>query len=117
MAAAGNFTIIDKGALAKVAKIVDGRMQAFGETVVERARENTREFKGHRSEDKDLRPTGNLMRSIRFEKTGEHSGKFETRTGYGAYVELGTSHMAAQPYFAPAVAQALDDLEGSGPWA
>ena len=52
--------------------------------------------------------TGNLSKSIASEDKGTLSWEVftntaaKTGTGYGAYVELGTKNMAAQPYFAPA---------------
>ena len=46
--------------------------------------------------------TGNLKRSIASDQKGTLEWEITTATGYGAYVELGTTNMAAQPYFAPA---------------
>ena len=50
--------------------------------------------------------TGNNARSIRTE-TEEVSGRVEgsifTQSGYGGYLEVGTSKMAARPYLFPAV--------------
>lgn len=123
MQISGRMTIIDKGALSAVAEICGTHIHEFGQNVVERARENTREFKGHKSDDPKLRPTGTLMRSIVAETSkgglqrDSASVTIRTRTGYGAYVELGTRRMAAQPYMAPGFAQAVQDFEASGPWA
>lgn len=100
----GEVSFTDKGALKKVAKIVEGRVQEFGQNVVERARDNVPV------------DTGNLKRSIEARKTGEQSVTIQTRTGYGAYVELGTKRRAATPYLAPAVDQAVKEFEESGPW-
>lgn len=91
---------LDNGSLAQIGKIIGERLQEFGETMVEIARDNVPV------------DTGNLKRSIHFEKTGEQSGKIETRCGYGAYVELGTRKQAAQPFLAPAAQQALDAVRG-----
>lgn len=101
----GEVTFRDKGALKEIAKIVEGRLVEFGETVVELARDNAPV------------DTGNLKRSIEAKQVSDKSMTIQTRTGYGAYVELGTRHRAATPYLAPAVKQALKELEKSGPWA
>lgn len=101
----GEVTFRDKGALKEIAKIVEGRLVEFGETVVEMARDNAPV------------DTGNLKRSIEAKQVSDKSMTIQTRTGYGAYVELGTKRMEARPYLAPAVKQALKELEKSGPWA
>ena len=46
--------------------------------------------------------TGNLRDNINADVDGLDLVVFTT-TGYGGYVELGTSRMAAQPYLTPAV--------------
>jgi len=64
---------------------------------------------------RDLVPvlTGHLKASIRKIGAGNRKVKVITSTGYGAYVELGTRKMAAQPYVAPAFQQAVHTvLEG-----
>ena len=100
----GQVTITDKGAMKRVQAIVGDHVQEFGQTVVEMAR--------------DLVPvdTGNLKRSIEARKTGDLSLTIQTRTGYGAPVELGTRRRAATPYLAPAFQQAVSEFEKSGPW-
>lgn len=105
MSVRGEINFRDNGSLTQVAKIVAGKLQQFGEQVVERSR--------------DLVPvdTGTLKRSIEARKTGEHSLTIQTRTGYGAYVELGTRTRAATPFLAPAVQQTMDDLAREVPWA
>lgn len=68
----------------------------------------------------DLSPflTGHNMASIK--STGQWGNRlvFEfaifTESGYGAYLELGTTRMAARPYFAPAFQQALSNLKSEG---
>lgn len=46
--------------------------------------------------------TGNNRRGITSKKKSVLGWEVFTTTGYGAYLELGTKNMAAQPYFAPA---------------
>ena len=62
---------------------------------------------------KDKAPvlTGNLKRSIAADDKSLLRWEITTATGYGAYVELGTKHMAAQPYFAPAYEVARKQFE------
>jgi len=47
--------------------------------------------------------TGNLRASIRAQKVGPTSWRVLVGADYGIYVEMGTRHMAAQPYLGPAV--------------
>lgn len=58
--------------------------------------------------------TGNNRDSIHAEGTWTNSLMFDmkayTESGYGAYLELGTSRMAARPYFAPAFRIAAAEL-------
>jgi HK97 gp10 family phage protein len=46
--------------------------------------------------------TGNNMRSIKYEAKGMNGAVFST-SGYGGYLETGTSRMPARPYFKPAL--------------
>ena len=54
--------------------------------------------------------TGNNRDSIFFEAHDPLSWRIGTRSGYGAWLELGTSRRAATPYMAPAVQQALQEM-------
>ncbi|MCC6490676.1 MAG: HK97 gp10 family phage protein [Candidatus Hydrogenedentes bacterium] len=68
-------------------------------------------------EAKDIVPvdTGNLRDSIDFTEEREQGlVKVFTQTGYGAWVELGTSRMAARPYLAPAFAHAWSVIVDRG---
>lgn len=67
------------------------------------------EFKGHLEYDKTVKayvfknPTGNLKRSIDLEITDAgKTAEVEPTADYGAYVELGTRFMSAQPFLGPA---------------
>ena len=53
--------------------------------------------------------TGNNRRSIKYEAKGLTASTFST-SGYGGYLETGTSRMAAQPYFKPALDANLPNL-------
>jgi len=74
-------------------KVRDAAEMAIKDTVLEI--ENTA---------KQLSPvlTGNNMRSIESSADGLE-GKVYSTSGYGGYLELGTSKMPAQPYFKPAL--------------
>lgn len=50
--------------------------------------------------------TGNLKKSIRYKKQprkGQSYYQIKVGAKYGVYVEYGTRHMRAQPYFRPAI--------------
>lgn len=47
--------------------------------------------------------TGALKASIQHKKVGERHHQIRVGQFYGAYVEYGTRHMAAQPYLRPAI--------------
>ena len=53
--------------------------------------------------------TGNNRRSIKYEAKGLTASTFST-SGYGGYLETGTSRMGAQPYFKPALDKNLRNL-------
>ena len=53
--------------------------------------------------------TGNLRNSITHEPEGDDTEVIGTNVEYAAYVELGTSKMAAQPYLEPAVMDHVDE--------
>ena len=55
--------------------------------------------------------TGNLRDNINFDVDGITLAVFTT-TGYGGFVELGTSRMAAQPYLTPGVMAAWKAIFG-----
>lgn len=67
------------------------------------------EFKGHLEYDKTVKayvfknPTGNLKRSIDLEITDAgKTAEVKPTADYGAYVELETRFMSAQPFLGPA---------------
>lgn len=104
------------GSLRRLNDLIDGRIQQFAEKVVVRARQYTQNFKGHQNPDKKKRPTGNLSRSLQSIRQGKYTLVIRSRCGYGAYVELGTRKMAAQPYFAPAVKDEVNAMTHGGKW-
>jgi len=62
--------------------------------------------------------TGNLRDSIEWDAQEMNSEKktvtVYTQTGYGGYVELGTSRQAAQPFLAPAFKEAFHTVVENG---
>ena len=53
--------------------------------------------------------TGNNKRSIEY-KSDDKEGQINSTSGYGGYLETGTSKMAARPYFRPALDANIDKL-------
>lgn len=51
-------------------------------------------------------PGGHNRDSVRFEKADHLKYAVRTETGYGGFLELGTSKMPARPYMAPAFKEA-----------
>lgn len=76
-------------------------------------------FRGHYRGKEFIKPTGNLRRSIQPPKISIDGMEalVTVQADYGAYVELGTRYMEAQPYMAPALneveAPFLRDLANS----
>jgi len=62
--------------------------------------------------------TGNLRDSIEWDaqemSTEKKTVTIYTQTGYGGWVELGTSRQAAQPFLAPAFKQAFNTIVENG---
>jgi len=58
--------------------------------------------------------TGNNRDSIGFDHDNPLSWRIFTRSSYGAWLELGTSRMAARPYMAPAIQEAAREMERKG---
>ena len=76
---------------------VNRAMEAIGKDVMERAKEYCPV------------DTGRLRDSITYE-TGDMSVAVGSDVEYAAYVELGTSKMAAQPYLRPALEESGKDI-------
>lgn len=55
--------------------------------------------------------TGNNRRSIAFDQPGSMQLRVYTESGYGGFLELGTTRMAARPYFAPAYEETKQAFE------
>ena len=53
--------------------------------------------------------TGNNKRSIEY-KSDDKTGQINSTSGYGGYLETGTSKMDPQPYFRPALDANIDKL-------
>jgi HK97 gp10 family phage protein len=61
----------------------------------------------------DIPATGNNADSIDYSVDSTRGGataQVFTQSGYGGWLEIGTSRMAARPYFAPAFQQAKDAM-------
>lgn len=54
--------------------------------------------------------TGALRDSIHVEPDGLGGFDVVTDTGYGIFPEIGTAYMPAEPYLAPALVQAMDEM-------
>lgn len=68
-------------------------------------------------EAKNLSPrdTGNNANSIAYKASIENkkiTGRVYTESGYGGWLEVGTSRIPARPYFAPAFAFAFNKIKG-----
>ncbi len=57
--------------------------------------------------------TGHNASTIFFQKVGRLMWILATASGYGRWLDEGTSKMAAQPYFAAAFAQACREFTGT----
>lgn len=55
--------------------------------------------------------TGNLRKSVQIEILGDLSQKVFVAAEYGVYVEYGTRHMAARPFFGPAFEETASEFE------
>lgn len=60
--------------------------------------------------------TGNNRRSISFEMPTPLRARIYTESGYGGFLELGTSRMAPRPYFAPAYQETRDLMSKGSNW-
>jgi len=60
--------------------------------------------------------TGNLSRSIKMVKSDNNTLRVQTETGYGGYVNFGTSRMAANPFMQRALDKAVNDFQKEGEW-
>jgi len=60
--------------------------------------------------------TGNNASEIEFDEPKEGSFRVFTQSNYGGYLEFGTSRMAAQPYFRPAINIAISEFQDEGKW-
>lgn len=95
---------MNNGQVRRLSELIDGKVLEFGQDVLVQARQ-------YAPVD-----TGELKKTLALRKIGANNVELRSNCGYGAYQELGTSRMAAQPYFAPAIADALNALQSGGEW-
>ena len=60
--------------------------------------------------------TGNLRNSIAHDNPSARKFRVFTQTGYGGFVELGTSRMPAQPFLAPAIGETIREFQDGDKW-
>ena len=85
---------------AVIGPIVDRNLRVeFVEVMVEQAKEHTPHV------------TGNNKRCISYLQGTDGSFAVGTVSGYGAYLEFGTSRMPARPYFLPAAETAKQKIK------
>ncbi len=96
-----DFTITDKTdeAIRFISKLANDETKSWSLSAVEHIRDRAPVL------------TGTLKASVTNLNEGELSGTLLTRTGYGAYPELGTANQAATPYFAPGVQASVADMQ------
>lgn len=87
-----------------VTKLTSGALIDFTEGAVARAQE------------KSPLQTGHNKREITWHSIGKNSTKIETSSGYGGYLELGTSKMPARPYFAPSFREMIRIFTNNKRW-
>jgi HK97 gp10 family phage protein len=87
-----------------IGKVTDRNMRTkFAEVMVEEAKSGT------------PYDTGNNRREISILSGSNGSYAIGTMSGYGGYLEFGTKHMPARPYFLPAADVARKSIEGTTP--
>jgi hypothetical protein len=59
---------------------------------------------------------GNHRDGIANEMLGRRKGRLFSQSNYGAYLEFGTSKMAARPHFGPAIQAAIREMKDPGRW-
>ncbi len=64
-----------------------------------------------KSADKSPYDTGNNRDSIKWEEAKKNEYIIFTESGYGGWLEIGTSKMAAPPYIKPAYAEAAREIQ------
>ena len=92
-----------QGVMGEVEAASEAALQElFVDVMVEVAKEGSPRLTGHNASSVWQKYHGNLTWQV------------GTASGYGAYLELGTKHMPARPYFLPAAEAARHNVEASG---
>lgn len=84
-------------AMERVRNTTNKRLGAVAETLVLKASSNARHAYNN--------ITGNNRRSFHYKAEGKNSLRAGSESGYGGFLELGTSLMAPHPHWAPAWAE------------
>lgn len=99
-------TINDRSrqALAEINALSNTGLTAFQEGAIEIAKRIVK------------RVTGNLGDSIAGDNPRLRLFRIFTQTGYGGFVELGTSLMDKQPFMAPSIGQMIREFQDGSKW-
>ena len=60
--------------------------------------------------------TGNHKGSIQWVRLGKSSMNIFSSSGYGGYLEFGTSRMTARPHFQPGMRETIAEFQAAGKW-
>ena len=104
MSAAYTYTSYREAAIKRVEVSTSKAMKEFGLSMSRKAK------------IKSPYLTGNNRRSITFEMPTPLRVRIYTESGYGGFLELGTSRMAPRPYFAPAYQETRDLMNNGSKW-
>ena len=92
-------------ALAYIDRIITGLDTGIEKVLKETAEKVASDAQGRAPVD-----TGNLRDNIRVTESSATRAVVEAQAGYSGFVEFGTMHMSAQPFFYDAVQSATNDL-------
>ena len=85
-------------AIKAIRELAQGDLKSFAENMT-----------GH-VKDNSPKDTGHNAASVAMKVVDENTITVHTESGYGAYLELGTSKMGPRPYFMPAFEQSRSEF-------